>query len=74
MPVVGEKDAGRQIERVQRAGTVESAGQQPEVRKDADPPLTMAGGPRYLLWRESDFALVINAEVSRPEHVKIVKK
>jgi hypothetical protein len=32
MPVVGEKNPGRQIERVQRAGTVESAGQQPKEK------------------------------------------
>ena len=31
MPVVGEENPGRQIERVPRAGTVESAGQQPEA-------------------------------------------
>jgi len=43
---VGEKDPSRQIERVQRAGTVEGAGQQSEVRKDADRKI---GGPRYLL-------------------------
>jgi len=32
MPVVGEKNPGRQVETVQSAGSIAGAGQQPEVR------------------------------------------
>ena len=53
MPVVGEKDSGGQTERVQRASTVESAGQPPEVSlKQHCTPREQAHGDEEISVRE----------------------